>query len=60
MMPWSMEQKIFFVKTYYETKFFPDCSSKVQKEVQLQQISKQESDFQVGQEVWNSWHLWRS
>ena len=46
-MPWSMEQKIFCVKTYYET----DCSSKVQKEVQLQPISKQESDFQVGQEV---------
>ena len=47
-------------KDILRNEVFPDCSSKVQKEVQLQQISKQESDFQVGQEVWNSWHLWRS
>ena len=51
MMPWSMGTEDVLCKDILRNEVFPDCSSKVQKEVQLQQISKQESDFQVGQEV---------
>ena len=40
ILPWTIEQKIFCMKKYYETKSF-----KKQKEVQFQQ----ESDFQDGQ-----------
>ena len=54
----TMVRRIFCAEIYCKTVFW-DCSSKIQKEVLCQQISKQESDFQVGHELGSWWHLWR-
>ena len=58
-MTWLIVQN-FRMKMYYKNEFFQHCSSKIQKVVQFQLISKQETDFQVGQKLWNPWHLGRS
>ena len=43
-----MEQKIFCVNSYYETKSFKIVQARYRKKVQFQHISKQESNFQIG------------
>ena len=47
-------EEIFCVKTYFETKSFNIAQARYWKEVQFQYISKQESDFPIGQELSNS------
>ena len=49
----------FLCEDILRDKVFQRCSNQIQKHVEYQHISKYESDFQFGQELRNSQHLWK-
>ena len=48
MMPWSMEQKIFCVKTYYETKSFQIVQARFRRKFSFNKFPNRSQIFKLG------------